>query len=917
MSWQTLKQQAALLQSWSKSLAQQAEILLYGCEVAAGTAGQWFIQQLKRLTGAEIAASSTRIGSAKLGGDWSLDYQTGEIYTPPLVSVAAQAAYAHVLAVFVDETFRGTDVTSPNWLFGVGPAVPGAPAPQNPFLTARGTTAASPGGIPGGPTGALDAPGEGTLRLTNNIDDQSAFVLYDLATPLSQGLTISFELFAYNPGSTEPAGERADGVSFFLVDGATQFGATPSAGAFGGSLGYAQKNTSGAGFVPGIIGGFFGVGFDEFGNFASATDFPGGPIVRTGGNPAGRIPDSVSVRAGVTTDYAYVTDSGTLPFEIDDPTAVTRDPARRTVTIDITPTGLLSVRIDGNNDGDFNDPGETNPNLQGIRIADLNGTGTLPSTFKFGFASGTGDFNNIHEIRNLLITTPNDPPTAVSFSATLPTGKTSPLPGFAATDPNTPEDQIDSFTILTLPDPSQGILYVGDPARGGVPVTAGANLTPAQINNIFFQATLNFATTLSFTYTATDTRGSSAIPATVTLIPTGIQGQPCEKGLNETGNKGNNRLEGTPNIDTLRGLSGNDTLIGLGCPDVLMGGRGNDRLRGNAADDRVMGQQNNDTARGNDGNDLVDLGLGNDTGYGGKGNDTMEGRRGNDRMFGNGGNDTMRGGLGNDRMRGNGNDDILDGQQNRDNLGGGDGNDTINAGTGNDRATGDRGDDTVEGRRGNDQLTGGGGNDVIRGGRGNDTINGNTNDDILDGQQNDDTIRGGKGRDTINGGLGNDKLRGAQRRDRITARRGDDTAWGGGGRDVLLGQAGNDKLAGNTQSDRLNGGSGDDVITGGSGDDIIRPGSGADRIRYTSALQGFDRIIGFNVAQDQIDLRKVFSRGIYTSADPFGAYVRLGNGANGTIIRVDSNGEASGGFVRLAILEGVQAGSVSETNFLV
>ncbi|XPM57754.1 MAG: DUF4347 domain-containing protein [Leptolyngbya sp. IPPAS B-1204] len=81
LNWQTLRRYAAQLQAWAKPLA-GAEILLYGCKVAAGAIGQWFVRQLKSLTGAEIAASTNLTGSSVLGGDWNLEFTTGEIRTP-------------------------------------------------------------------------------------------------------------------------------------------------------------------------------------------------------------------------------------------------------------------------------------------------------------------------------------------------------------------------------------------------------------------------------------------------------------------------------------------------------------------------------------------------------------------------------------------------------------------------------------------------------------------------------------------------------------------------------------------------------------------------------------------------------------------------------------------------------------------
>ncbi len=92
----SLMGQAGLVQSWAGALGKGADLLLYGCDVAADAIGQGFVQQLAALTGADVAASSNLTGSAALGGDWVLEYQTGAIEA----AVLAVANYASVLATF-------------------------------------------------------------------------------------------------------------------------------------------------------------------------------------------------------------------------------------------------------------------------------------------------------------------------------------------------------------------------------------------------------------------------------------------------------------------------------------------------------------------------------------------------------------------------------------------------------------------------------------------------------------------------------------------------------------------------------------------------------------------------------------------------------------------------------------------------
>jgi serralysin len=237
------------------------------------------------------------------------------------------------------------------------------------------------------------------LRLTTNEFTQSAFVLYSTPVDATQGLSITFDFFAYGGGT--PGG---DGLSFIVLDGAV--GTVTSAGGFGGSLGYANRTDDGA-VTPGIAGGYFGIGFDEFGNFSSSLEG------RNGGT--GVISDSIAIRGSAATGYRYLVGTESLPFSIDNPGTRDRNQAKRTAKIDLSPAGLLSVLVDSNGDGDFDDPGENNPQLQNFDVKAANG-GVLPTSLRFGFAAATGGATNIHEIGNFVVRTAAGTPVLGSFS---------------------------------------------------------------------------------------------------------------------------------------------------------------------------------------------------------------------------------------------------------------------------------------------------------------------------------------------------------------------------------------------------------------------------------------------------------------------------------------------------------------------
>ncbi|MGB8691810.1 MAG: DUF4347 domain-containing protein, partial [Microcoleus sp.] len=86
------------LQQWGKSLSESASILLYGCNIAAGESGLKFVQKIRELTGANIAASNNLTGSAALGGDWELEIAIGQINAELAFEKEVLEGYPSVLA---------------------------------------------------------------------------------------------------------------------------------------------------------------------------------------------------------------------------------------------------------------------------------------------------------------------------------------------------------------------------------------------------------------------------------------------------------------------------------------------------------------------------------------------------------------------------------------------------------------------------------------------------------------------------------------------------------------------------------------------------------------------------------------------------------------------------------------------------
>jgi ELWxxDGT repeat protein len=99
LSNQNLPQLGNKIKQWGKALTKNADILLYGCNVAAKETGLQFIQKLHQLTGANIAASNNKTGNQALGGDWELFVKIGQISTPLALTSAAIASYQGILGL--------------------------------------------------------------------------------------------------------------------------------------------------------------------------------------------------------------------------------------------------------------------------------------------------------------------------------------------------------------------------------------------------------------------------------------------------------------------------------------------------------------------------------------------------------------------------------------------------------------------------------------------------------------------------------------------------------------------------------------------------------------------------------------------------------------------------------------------------
>jgi hypothetical protein len=99
LSVATLEARAAQIALWSAALTADADILVYGCDVAATEGGVTLLGKLAAITGADVAGSTNDTGGTA-GADWTLEYHSGAIEAAALYSpgLGDPASYANRLA---------------------------------------------------------------------------------------------------------------------------------------------------------------------------------------------------------------------------------------------------------------------------------------------------------------------------------------------------------------------------------------------------------------------------------------------------------------------------------------------------------------------------------------------------------------------------------------------------------------------------------------------------------------------------------------------------------------------------------------------------------------------------------------------------------------------------------------------------
>ena len=321
-------------------------------------------------------------------------------------------------------------------------------------------------------------------------------------------VSVEFDEFAYG-------GTGADGIAVILSDASIP----PVAGAFGGSMGFAQKSNPGSdcttvGGCPGFSGGWLGVALDEYGNFSTAVEGRYGGQTLYGYNGTTLVPDSVSIRGSGSgmSGYRFLVGTNSLTPTIDGTANQNANPPYHyRITVDHTNSvnAYLSVERDTTSGGTNYTTllGCAASNISGCSNAidvlnPVNSQSAVPTNWMVSFTGSSGGATNYHQMGNLTICT-----TLGIRTSTLNHLRIY-QPGSACTGTSSPA----SITIKACADTACSSLYLG-PVTVSLSATGNATWSSASpITITGGQATLTLSdnTAESVTVGATATSPSAA-----------------------------------------------------------------------------------------------------------------------------------------------------------------------------------------------------------------------------------------------------------------------------------------------------------------------------------------------------------------------------------------------------------------------
>ncbi|MBE9130310.1 DUF4347 domain-containing protein [Tychonema sp. LEGE 07196] len=579
LSLDTLIHYAPQLQQWDV-----ANLVLYGCNVAAGDAGEEFITKLHTLTGAEIGASKTLTGSAAKGGNWELEVTTNKAVATLAFKAAALENYPGILVSFVPgETF----------------------------------------GDPSNGVSLGDVNGDGRLdAVTVGGQERDQVWLRQVDGTFSRGNSFESRSLGVSLGDVNGDG-RLDAVTVGWEGNQVWLGKGDGTFSPGNPFGYASQGVSlgdvnGDGVLDAVTAG--GWGDRVWLGKGDGTFSPGNPLesgsqgVSLGDVNGDKFLDAFTV--GGEGNQVWL-GKGDGTFSPGNPFG---DRSQGVSLGDVNGDGRLdAVTVGGEErdqvwlgkgDGTFSLENSLGSVSNGVSLGDVNGDGRLDAvTVKRWY------------MNQVWLNVPsNSAPTDISLDKTsIPENvlPNTPVGTFSTTDP----DEGDKFTYSLVEGYKDNNAFIIDGDQ--LKITASPDYETKSSYSIRVRTTdagkLPYEKDLVVNINDIDE-----------TIDKTISGTPNNDILR--GTAAGDKIDGLAGSDRLYGDAGNDTINGGDGDDIAYGGNDNDLLRGGNGSDRLYGDAGNDELLGGDGDDIL---------YGGDGNDILNGGAGSDRLYGDAGIDTF------------------------------------------------------------------------------------------------------------------------------------------------------------------------------------------------------------------------------------------------------------------------------------
>jgi MSHA biogenesis protein MshQ len=223
----------------------------------------------------------------------------------------------------------------------------------------------------------------GRLNITQDLNNQStAATLFRLFPSSGNKIVVEFDYYAYGDLTG-----GADGLALVFSDATI----VPLPGGYGGSLGYAPKNS-----IEGFAGGWMGIGLDEYGNFLNFNDG-----AKSGGFP-NLVRETITIRGSGTgtSGYNYITSNGQIPSTLTLPSSLsppisTASGHRYRVTVDHQNGTNAYVTVERDTGAGFATL------VSQFDLLAQTGQAPIPEKMYLTLTGSTGGAKNAHEIDNI------------------------------------------------------------------------------------------------------------------------------------------------------------------------------------------------------------------------------------------------------------------------------------------------------------------------------------------------------------------------------------------------------------------------------------------------------------------------------------------------------------------------------------